>query len=87
MKFTYELDGLGDKLVCGEYVIRPVIFEGVCAGPSTFEDFDNFSLYVKVEGLEDWREDFDTVSEAIAWAITSLCPYREHEACGHNHAK
>jgi hypothetical protein len=69
MKFIYENDGLGDKLVCGKYLVRPVIYNTGEAEPSTFEDFDRHALYLKVNGLDEWLGDFDTVAEAISEAL------------------
>ena len=68
MKFIYEHDGLGDKLVSGLYVIRPVLYVGNDAEPATFEDFDRYSLYCLTSGLNEWLEDYDTISEAIQGA-------------------
>lgn len=59
MKFTYDFDALGDKLVSPKpqdgghsYVIRPVLYgkyEGMdTSEPASFEDFDRYSLYFKV---------------------------------------
>ena len=71
MKFTYDCDGLGDKLECGNYLIRPVLYneDPPTAEPSTFEDFDRHALYLKVNGLDEWLGDFDTVAEAISEAV------------------
>ena len=44
MKFTYENDWLGDKLVCGWYLVRPVLYVKASAEPATFEDFDRHAL-------------------------------------------
>jgi len=68
MNFTYSYDALGDKLVSGKFVIRPVIEEKTYCTPSTFELHDFYSLYLIEDNLEMCKEDFDSIREAIAAA-------------------
>ena len=69
MNFIYGCDGLGDKLECGKYLIRPVLYTDGYAEPSTFEDFDRYALYFITKfGISTHIDDFDTVAEAISGA-------------------